>query len=150
MIHQQRQRQRQNWIPISPPRNQPYTDYTPRHRATQPLEEISWNLLGNRRAISQASYSPTSEILLDAYDLETIDPRETWEQEQLFEFEGFVVLEHLQLLTDEIEQQDNIDGEDRLAEAREEEQNERELLQLEHCDHIDFLLLQLNQPLSYD
>ena len=38
------------------------------------------------------------------YNLETIDPRDRWQQEQLNEFEGFVVLEHLQLLSDQTEQ----------------------------------------------
>jgi hypothetical protein len=33
---------------------------------------------------------------------ERIDPRDTWEQETLYEFEGFVVLDHLHLLIDEI------------------------------------------------
>jgi hypothetical protein len=44
--------------------------------------------------MSQSSHSPTGEIQLDAYDLEKIDPRDTWAEEQLYEFEGFVVLEH--------------------------------------------------------
>ena len=61
-----------------------------------------------------------------------------------------MILEHLQLLRDEIEQQDNIDTAERLEQAKEEERNEQELLQFEHSDHIDFLLLQTNQLLSYD
>ena len=98
--------------------------------------------------MSQSSHSPTDEILLDAYDLERIDSTERWEQEQLYEFEGFVVLEHLELLADETEQKENIDAKERLEQAREEEQNKQQLLQLEHSDLIDFLLLQTNQPLS--
>ena len=65
-------------------------------------------------------------MLSDAYmyNLETIDPRDTWEQEQLHEFEGFVVLEHLQLLSDQIEQQENIDAEERFAKDKEEERSD--------------------------
>ena len=39
--------------------------------------------------------SPRDEILLEVYKLERIYPRERWEQEQLYEIEGFVVLEQL-------------------------------------------------------
>ena len=94
--------------------------------------------------------SQSDEDLLEAYELERIDPRDTWEQERLYEFEGFVVLEHLQLLEDEIEQQDHIAAEERLQEAKQDEQNELALLRHEQCDQIDFLLLQLNQPLYHD
>jgi hypothetical protein len=48
--------------------------------------------------------SSTNEALLDAYGLQRKDPRDRWEQEQLHEFGGFVVLEHLELLSDEIAQ----------------------------------------------
>ena len=90
------------------------------------------------------------EILLKAYNLERIDPRERWEQEQLYEIEGFAVLKHLQLMHDQTEQEEKIDGEERLGQQRQQERSEQELLQLEQCDQIDFLLLQLNQPLSFD
>ena len=66
----------------------------------------------------------------------------------LYEFEGFVVLEHLELLADETEQRQNIDAAEPLEQAKEGEQREQQLLQLEHYDLIDFLLLQTNQPLS--
>jgi hypothetical protein len=56
----------------------------------------------------------------------------------LYEFEGFVVLERLPLSIDEIEQQKNIDAEERLEQAEEEEQNERERLQFEYSVHIIF------------
>ena len=98
------------------------------------------------------SLSPTDEMLLDAYmyNLETIDARDRWEQEQLYEFEGFVVLEHLQLLSDQIEQQENIDAEERFPQDKEEERSDQDLLQLQQSEHINFRLLQLNQPLSYE
>ena len=91
-------------------------------------------------------------MLSDAYmyNLETIDPRDRWEQAQLYEFEGFVVLEHLQLVSDQIEQQENIDAEEQFAQDKEEERSDLDLLQLEQSEQIDFLLLQLNQPLSYE
>ena len=82
--------------------------------------------------------------------MERLGPRDTWEQERLSEFEGFVVLEHLQLLRDEIEQQQNIDAQERLEQTRHEERSEQQLLQFELCDQIDHLLLQMHQPLSYD
>ena len=50
-----------------------------------------------------------------------MDTRDTWEQERLYEFEGFVVLEHLQLLSDQIEQQQNIDTEEVLEQTRQQE-----------------------------
>ena len=91
-------------------------------------------------------------MLLDAYmyNLETIDPRERWEQEQLYEIEGFAVLEHLQLKHDQTEQQGKIDNEERHEQARQQERSEQELLQLELNERIDFLLLQMNQPLLYE
>ena len=92
----------------------------------------------------------SDEDLLEAYESERIDPKDTWEQERLYEFEGFVVLEHLQLLEDEIEQQDIIDAEERLQEAKQYEQDELGLLHLQQSDQIDFLLLQLNQPLYHE
>jgi hypothetical protein len=64
--------------------------------------------------------SLTDEALLYAYDSERTDPRDTREQETLHEFKDFVVLEHLQLLIDEIEQQKNIDAEEQLEQAKEE------------------------------
>ena len=73
--------------------------------------------------------SPTDDAMLDEYNLERLDPRDVWEQEQLSEFEGFVVLEHIQLLRDEIEQQQNIDAQERLAQTRHEERSEQQLLQ---------------------
>jgi hypothetical protein len=66
--------------------------------------------------------------------LETIDPRDRWEPEQLYEFEGFVVLKHLLLQSDQTEQYENIDAEEWFAPAEQEERSE----------HINFLLLQLN------
>ena len=114
------------------------------------LEDIFWNPLRDRDPRQEPMESPSDEALLDAYDLEKIDPRDTLDQAQLYEFEGFVVLEHLQLLSDEMEQQENINAEEQLEQAKEEEQSEQQLLQLEQCDQIDFLLLQMNQPLVYD
>ena len=87
--------------------------------------------------MSESSHSPTNEILLDAYESERKEPRETCEQEQLYEFEGFVVLEHLQLLCDQIEQQENIGAEERRQQAREKQRSEQ-LVQLEHCYRIFF------------
>ena len=59
-----------------------------------------------------------------------------------------MVLEHLELLANETKQRENIEAEARLEQAREDEQNQQQLLHLEQCDLIDFLLLQTNQPLS--
>ena len=150
IVHRQHQRQRRNWVPRSPRPNRPRRDYIPEQQIPRRSEGILWNLLSNRARISQAEHSPTDEALLDAYNLERIDLSNTWEQKQLYEFEGFVVLENPQLLSDEIEQQANIDAEERLKQTREHEQSEQQLLQFELCDHIDHLLLQMNQPLSHD
>ena len=67
--------------------------------------------------------SPTAETLLYEYNLEAVDPRGPWDQEQLYGFESLVALEHLQLLSDEIEQHDNIDAVGRLKQAKEKERN---------------------------
>jgi hypothetical protein len=150
VAHQQHQRQRRNWMPMSPPHRRYHTDNTPEQRISSRLEDIIWNPLRDRDPRQEPMESPTDEALLDAYDLEKIDPRCTWEQEQLYAFEGLVVLEHLQLLSDETEQQENIDAEERLEQAKEEERREQQLLQLEQGYQIDFLLLQMNQPLVYD
>jgi hypothetical protein len=125
-------------------------DYAPGQRIPTRLEDVVWNPLRERDQRQEPMDPLSDEALLDAYNLEKIDPTNTLEQEQLYEFEGFVVLEHLQLLSDEIEQQENIDTEERFTREGQEERNEQELLQIEHSDHIDFLLLQINQPLSYD
>lgn len=55
-----------------------------------------------------------NELLLDVYNiLRDIDPqaeaREQWEQEQLMEYEGFIVLEQLAFIQDEIDQLEQID-----------------------------------------
>ena len=152
MIQQERQQERQRWTPRSALRDRPRTNYTQGHSGQGRLREIFGNGWENHDPIRESIDSPTDEMLLDAYmyNLETIDTRDTWEQEQLHEFEGFVVLEHLQLLSDQIEQQENIDAEERFAKDKEEERSDQELLQLEQSEHIDFLLLQLNQPLSYE
>ncbi|CAF0901538.1 unnamed protein product [Didymodactylos carnosus] len=152
MIHQQRQRERQRWTPRSPPRDRPHTNYTRGHWRQGRLQETFGNSSANHDPIRESIDSPTDDMLLDSYmyNLETIDPRNRWEQEQLYEFEGFVVLEHLQFLSDQTEQQENINAEERFAQTKLEEQNDQELLQLEQNERIDFLLLQMNQPLLYE
>ena len=146
MIHQQHQRQRRNWGPET----QLPMDYESGQSILRRLEENSWNRLCHAEPTPKQMDSPTDDALLDEYNLERLDPRDTWEQKQLSEFEGFVILEHLQLLRDEIEQQQNIEAEERLEQTREEQRNKQQLLQFELCDHIDHLLLQLYQPLSHD
>ena len=150
MIYQQHQRQRRNWTPRTPPRNRPRMDYTSGQSDQRRLEENSSNPLSDSDPTQDLFDTPNDDALLDEYYLESIDARHTWEQEQLHEYEGFVVLEQLQLLNNEKEQQENIAAEERLQQTREEERNGQDLLQLEHCDNIGFLLLQMNQPLSYD
>ena len=72
--------------------------------------------------------SPYTDMLLGAYNLE---------KRKLGELEGFAVLQHLQLLSDEIEQ------------AREEQQNELGFHQFEQCDHIlDWYSHDLNQIIT--
>lgn len=100
--------------------------------------------------MTQLIHSPIGKILLDAFDLQRIDPRDTWEHEQLYEFKGFAVLEQLKNLSDHSEHRENDDIQERLQQAKEQERGKQQLLQLEQCDPIDFLLLQMNQTLSYD
>ena len=146
MIHQQHLRQRRNGRPGT----QLPLAYASQQSILRRLEENSWNTLCDADPTQEQMDSPTDSALLDEYDMERVDPRDTWEQKQLSEFEGFVVLEHLQLLRDEIEQQQNIDDEEALEQTRERTRSEQQLLQFELCDQIDHLLLQMHQPLSYD
>ncbi|KAF9761760.1 hypothetical protein NGRA_2405 [Nosema granulosis] len=44
------------------------------------------------------------DILLEEYEWDKMGPKQRWEQEQLNEFEGFVVLEQISLMQEEIEQ----------------------------------------------
>ena len=104
-MHQQRQPERQRCIPRSPTHDRPRSNYTQGHGKQRHSQETFWNTSEKRDPIRESIDSPTDEILPDAYNLETIDPRDRWEQEQLYEFEGSVILEHLQLLRDQIEQQ---------------------------------------------
>ena len=130
MIQQQRQRERQRWIPRSSSRDPPRVTYTRGHQRGRHSRDTfgnSWENYHSRRASAD---SAIEEILLDAYQSEIIDRRDRWQQEQLDDFEGFVVLEKLQLLNDQTEQQENIDAEERFAQAKEEERNDQELLQL--------------------
>jgi hypothetical protein len=146
MIHQQHQRQRRN----QRPETQLPMDYASGQSILSRLEANSWNPLCDAEPTQEQLDSLTDDALLDGYDMERIDPRHTWEQEQLSEFEGFVVLEHPRLLRDEIEQQQNIDAQERLERTRQQERSEPQLLHFEQCDDIDQLLLQMNQPMSYD
>ena len=146
MIHQQHQRQRRNWRPGT---HLPM-DYASGQSILRRLEENSWNPLSDAEPTQEQMHSPTGDVLLDEYNMDRLDPRDTWEQEQLSEFEGFVVLEHLQLLRDESEQQQNIDAEKGLEQTRQQERSEQQLPQFELCDQIDHLLPQMYHPLSYD
>lgn len=150
IVHEQHQRQRRNWLPSSPPFRRPRADHIQQEPILTPVREISWNPSRYIDPRPRPMDSPTDEALFDAYERERMDPREIWEQERLYDFEGFVVLEHLQLLNDEVEQQENIATEERLEQARRSEINELELLHIEQCDQIDFLVLQMNQPLDCD
>ena len=150
IVHEQHQRQRRNWMPGSPPLRRQRGDNIQGQLIQTREHEISWNPSSYIDPRPQPMDSSADEALLDAYELESIDPRDIWEQQRLYEFEGFVVLEHLQQLYDELEQQQAIAAEERLQEARKEHQHELELLRLEHDDQIDFLLLQMYQPLECD
>ncbi len=83
--------------------------------------------------------------LLEEYVWEKMDPKTRWEQEQLYEFEGFVVLEHLALIQDENEQLHQIELLQKLQENEQQERNYDELVQLQQWEHITFLVQQLNQ-----
>lgn len=58
----------------------------------------NWGRLGYPEYIEE-----NTTPLLEVYDWEKMDPRIRWEQEQLNELEGFVVLEQLAQIQDEIE-----------------------------------------------
>ena len=46
-----------------------------------------------------------NDSVYESYELERLEPRERWEQEQLNELEGFAVLEQLRLMEHGIEEQ---------------------------------------------
>ena len=48
------------------------------------------------------SSQDTKERILEIYDSEKKHANDRWEQEQLEQFEGFVILEQLTLINDEI------------------------------------------------
>jgi hypothetical protein len=52
----------------------------------------------HRQSLLLKTIIPT-QILMN---LETVNPRDTWEQEQLHEYEGLAVLQYHQLLRDQI------------------------------------------------
>jgi hypothetical protein len=83
--------------------------------------------------------------LLEAYDLETMDPKEQWEQEQLYELEGFAVLEQLAQIQDETEQQNSIDAGQQFIEEERQRRNNEELIQHEQWEQVEFLLQQLKE-----
>ena len=93
---------------------------------------------------TRKSRASPHESRLEAYALEKIDSKERWEQEQINELEGFVVLEPLALMQDEIEQLKQIDTiqtmEEEILQERQQERNNEELIQLEQWEHIAFLL----------
>jgi hypothetical protein len=73
------------------------------------------------------------------------DPKIRWEQEQLTELEGCVVLEQLVLIQNEIEQLHQIEFVQKFQEEEQEQRNYDELVQLQQWEHISFLVQQLNQ-----
>jgi hypothetical protein len=72
-----------------------------------------------------------NEPLLEAYDLVKMYLKDQWEQEQLNELEGFVVLEQLMLIQGDIEQLNQTDAVEKLKEEKQQQRNHEELIQLE-------------------
>ena len=60
-----------------------------------------------------------------------MDLKERCEQEQLKEFEGFVVLEQLLLMQDEIEQEISIKALEEMLEEEQKEINREQLIQIQ-------------------
>ncbi len=83
--------------------------------------------------------------LLEAYDREKTHPKIRWEQEQINDLEGFVVLEQLALVQDENEQLHQIELLQQSQEKEQQKRNHDELEQLQQWEHIAFLVQQLNQ-----
>ena len=49
-----------------------------------------------------------NDSVYESYELERLEPRERWEQEQLNELEGFAILEQLLLMEHDIEEQNRM------------------------------------------
>ncbi|CAF3135802.1 unnamed protein product [Rotaria sp. Silwood2] len=71
------------------------------------------------------------EDLLEAYDMEKMDPTNRWEQKQLNELQGFVVLEQLALIQEENEQLPQIDTVQQLQEEKEQKRNTEQVIRQE-------------------
>jgi hypothetical protein len=83
--------------------------------------------------------------LLEAYDWQTMNPMERWQQEQLIELEEYPVPQQLELIQEEIEQLNQIEAAQQLQEDEQTERNYHELIQLEQWEQVAFLLQQLNE-----
>jgi hypothetical protein len=68
---------------------------------------------------------------LEAYNLEKMDPKYRWEQEQINALEGFAILEKLALVQAEIEQSNQIDAVQRLELEEQQGTNNEELIRFQ-------------------
>jgi hypothetical protein len=82
---------------------------------------------------------------LAAYETENMHPKDRWEQEQIEEFEGFVVLEQLQLIYDEVEQLHDIDQTRNWFKIQKDTQNNEELIRHEQWEQLQLLHEQIKQ-----
>jgi hypothetical protein len=131
----QRWQQQQQQPPILQPIPQ-------RSRTQSEIEE-------ERHYLESRGYPEYMEVfenkLLEEYDLEKMDPKERWEQEQLNEFEGFAVLEQLLLIQDQIEQDNEIKDMEEMLEQKQDQTNQEQLIQLQLWEHVTFVIQQLNE-----
>ena len=65
---------------------------------------------------------------MEAYEWETMDPKQRWKQEQLNEFEGFAALEQFAFIQDELEQQRQTDEVANMLQEQQEQQNQEQLI----------------------
>ena len=69
------------------------------------LFECEWDYDNWERLGYPEYMEENNDEQLEAYNLEKMDPKERWKQEQLNEFEGFIAFEQLLFTQDEIEQE---------------------------------------------
>ncbi|CAF1463910.1 unnamed protein product [Adineta ricciae] len=130
-----RQRQRQRRRERLQALRQPNHQY---RRNTHWRSDTTWDHLDPLEEPMDEIYN---EPLLNAYEWETMDPRERWDQEQINELEGFAALEYLQLIQDELEQEQNIEYTQQILEEEEIMRNNNITLRLLFYE----TMIQINQ-----
>jgi hypothetical protein len=108
--------------------------------AEMECEDTYWMSVGYQEYLEE-QLTP----VLESYDWEKLDPKARWEQEEINELEGFVVLEQISLIQDQIEQSQQLRLLEYFEDEEQQQSNYNELIQVQQWEAIAFLLQQSNQ-----